>query len=392
MPCLRLAVTLHHVAPTFPYVGGRTPCIMFHGNHIMMKKIFITAVVALVLISCERPRCSAPPVSGFTTIARVRTTPVKHQGGDSLCWVYAMLATIESEHLMQGDSVNLSTDYVARMFLRTQAERRYLTGGNGYMSLRGTMPVLIRLIMSYGVMPYNSYHSDYDIGVVCRKIDKAVQKSVSAKAGLERWLAKVDDMLDRDIAPIPYNIYMYGARYTPVEFARSVCRPDEYVALTSFTHHPFGTDVDLELTDNYSHDTFYNLPLDTLIHRMEASLLAGHPVCWEGCTRNDGFSFDLGVACLSDESITVTPQYRQKAFERFDVTDDHCMELVGIARDSLGRRYFICKNSWGTDNPYGGFMYMSYNYTRLNTVAVMMKRDFQTGTTLIYKPEKIFDN
>ena len=70
----------------------------------------------------------------------------------------------------------------------------------------------------------------------------------------------------------------------------------------------------------------------------------------------------------------MTQDERQRAFESFSVTDDHCMELVGIARDAAGRRWFICKNSWGTDNPYGGFMYMSYNYARLNTVAVMMRK------------------
>ena len=75
-----------------------------------------------------------------------------------------------------------------------------------------------------------------------------------------------------------------------------------------------------------------------------------------------------------DESRTVTQDERQRAFESFSVTDDHCMELVGIARDAAGRRWFISKNSWGTDNPYGGFMYMSYNYARLNTVAVMMRK------------------
>lgn len=97
-------------------------------------------------------------------------------------------------------------------------------------------------------------------------------------------------------------------------------------------------------------------------------------MCWEGDVTNDGFSFEDGVACLDNEGVTVTQDMRQRAFERFSVTDDHCMELVGLARDQAGRRYFVCKNSWGTDNPYGGLMYMSLGYFRLNTVAVVMKK------------------
>lgn len=340
-----------------------------------MKKIVVAAFAAILFLSCGDGKPAAGIPSRFTTISRVRTTPVKNQGNDNLCWAYAMLATIESERLMQGDSVNLSTAYVARMLLRDMADRRYLTHGASAMSLRGTMPLLVRLIMSHGVMPYDAYHTGNDIGLVCRMIGKASQKAVAAGTGLERWRAKVDDMLDRGIAPVPYNIYMYGARYTPVEFARSVCRPDEYVALTSFTHHPFGADVDLELPDNYCHDTFRNVPIDTLMHRVEAALLSGHPVCWEGGTRSAGFSFSRGVAVLPGRQRRVTQEQRQRALESFTVTDDHCMELVGIARDDKGERYFICKNSWGTGNPYGGFMYMSYGYARLNTVAVMMKKE-----------------
>lgn len=331
--------------------------------------------VAVAFCSCERKDAAPEPAPRFTTIVRLRTTPVKNQGSDALCWAYAMLATIESEHLMQGDSVNLSPMYVARMMLRGQAGRSYLTQDAEQMSVRGTMPQLVRMIMSHGVMPYTSYNPDKNINVMCRELKNAAKTAIRAKTGMNGWMDKADGMLDRGMGPLPYNVYMYGVRYTPAEFARSVCRPDEYVALTSYTHHPFGKHADLELPDNYSHDTFFNIPIDTLMARVEASLLAGHPVCWEGGTRAKGFSFAQGTARLHNESRTVTQEMRQRAFESFGVTDDHCMELVGIARDDRGGRWLICKNSWGTGNPYGGFMYMSYNYARLNTVAVMMQKE-----------------
>ena len=83
-------------------------------------------------------------------------------------------------------------------------------------------------------------------------------------------------------------------------------------------------------------------------------------------------SFAHGIADLPNDR-PCTQQERQKAFETRRTTDDHCMTLIGIAHDQNGRRYYIAKNSWGTDNPYGGFMYVSENYIRLKTIAIVVK-------------------
>lgn len=340
-----------------------------------MKRFIILSVAVATILSCGKNETRETQKTHFNTIVRLRTTPVKNQGRDALCWAYAMLATIESEHLMQGDSVNLSPAFVARMLMRDGAERLYLTRGASPMSARGTMPMLVDIIMRHGLMPYSSYSTDKNINVMCRTLQNAAHTAVRGRKGLSRWMDDADVLLDQGMGPLPYNVYMYGVRYTPLEFARSVCRPGEYVALTSYTHHPFGKFVDLELPDNHRHDTFLNLPIDTLMSRVEASLLSGHPVCWEGSTHGQGFSFARGTARLHDENRPVTQEMRQRSFERFSTTDDHCMAIVGIARDDNGNRWFICKNSWGTGNPYGGFMYMSYAYARLHTVAVMMKGD-----------------
>ena len=109
-----------------------------------------------------------------------------------------------------------------------------------------------------------------------------------------------------------------------------------------------------------------------MMRRIERSLRSGHPVCWEGDVTEPGFSFERGVAELPDET-PCTQQQRQKAFETRRTTDDHCMCLIGIAHDKKGRRYYIAKNSYGTNNPYGGLMYLSENYVRMKTVAVVVK-------------------
>ena len=189
--------------------------------------------------------------------------------------------------------------------------------------------------------------------------------------GAERQLGA---MLDETMGPVPARVFMLGAEYTPQEFARSVCAPGEYVALTSFTHHPFYADFALEVADNSGREPFFNVPIDTLMTRLERAVRAGRGVCWEGDVTEPGFSFGRGVARLPEGEATGQAD-RQAAFERFLTTDDHCMAVVGLARDARGELFFIMKNSWGTGNPYGGLVYMAESYLRLKTVAVVMPAD-----------------
>ena len=128
------------------------------------------------------------------------------------------------------------------------------------------------------------------------------------------------------------------------------------------------------MPDNFEHDAFLNVPLDTLQQYIDQALRNGHPVCWEGDISEPKFSFKQGIALMQNDRETVTQQSRQQAFETFATTDDHCMELVGIARSKKGKRLYICKNSWGTKNPFGGLMYMSESYLRAKTVAVWIPR------------------
>lgn len=331
-----------------------------------MKKGIVLCLFPVLLAGCGRRHEKAyVPAEKFTVDLRLPVTPVKDQGTSPLCWVYAMLATIETEHIMQGDSVNLSPDYVARMYLSEQAERRRLLPGimvrnEPPVSLRGMSTMLIDLIQTYGLQHYDAYHRepDMDYNVLCREIGRG---------------GDADRLLDENIGTLPRQVFWLGAGYTPMEFAHSVCTDDEYTALTSFTHHPYGQRFPLEVPDNRFHDTFLNVPLDTMMHRIVRSLREGHPVCWEGDASEPGFLSGQGFAVLQDEGRKVTAMCRQKAFEAHQTTDDHCMEIIGLAHDQHGRRFFLCKNSWGTGNRYRGFMFLSEPYVQMKTVAVVVK-------------------
>lgn len=334
---------------------------------------FLIIIAVFLLASCTDfnigRNTDASKKRQFTNETLLGYTPVKHQGSSPLCWAYAMLATIETEHIQMGDSVNLSVDYVARHLLAEQARQHFLSGGYDRITLRGTAPLLLRLISEYGVMPYDSYNAP---SLNYKALARRLQTMSETSHDLSQLSTRAQRLFDERIGYMPKNVYMLGAEYTPQQFAHSVYMLGEYTALTSFTHHPFDQAFAIEVPDNYSDELFYNVPIDVMMRRIEMSLRAGHPVCWEGDVSEPGFSFERGIAELPDD-IPCTQQQRQKAFETRRTTDDHCMCLIGIAHDNKGRRYYIAKNSYGTKNPYGGLMYLSENYVRMKTVAVVVK-------------------
>ena len=248
-------------------------------------------------------------------------TPVKNQGQSQMCWAYAMLAAIETEHIMQGDSVELSVAWVERMMERDTLAPR---------SKRSVAPTLISMIERYGLVPYHAMTDSGDLP--------------------PRWA------------------FMLGERYTPLEFAHSVCAPNEYLALGTSDEHPYGSCYEMESPDNWEHCMLLNVPPDSLLHITEQAVRQHHGVCWEGDISEHGFNWKNGVARL-----TAWDELRSSLCAS-STTDDHCMAIVGIARDGSGQPCFIMKNSWGTGNAYGGLLYMSFDYFRAKTLAVVLPR------------------
>ncbi len=338
----------------------------------------VLPAVFLLVTSCseqtkEEKRSQEKTVAPKTECL-VPTTPVKNQGNSSLCWIYAMLATIESEHLMMGDSVNLSPHFVARSLLEEEAERVYLSKGKEHIRLRGMAQDLIGMIQRHGLTHFDSFRSEANYNVVKRKAEMLVRQYVGRSNGLHDMKKALGTLLDDQVHPELRFVFMLGAEYTPLEFAHSVCMDDEYVALTSFSHHEYGRPFVLDVPDNHGRHSFMNLPLDSLMGHIDDALQRGHPVCWEGDSSEPLFSFAQGIAKMETDSVRVTQQMRQQMFERLQTTDDHCMEMIGMARTPQGKRYYICKNSWGTENPFGGLMYLSENYVRAKTMAVWMSQ------------------
>ncbi|MCK7538212.1 MAG: C1 family peptidase [Marinilabiliales bacterium] len=222
-----------------------------------------------------------------------------------------------------------------------------------------------------------------------------------------------DAVLDIYLGEIPESFTYKGQTYTPKSFAASLgLNMDDYVHITSFSHFPFYSEGVLEVPDNWEMNRFYNVPLDELIQIMDNALNAGYTVNWDGDVSERGFSHANGVAInpdmtkidisamtdrarfenmSSDRSaglsfdkpypeIDVTQDIRQKGYEAFVTTDDHLMHLTGIVKDQNGTKYYITKNSWGTDrNPHGGYLNMSESFVRAKTIYIMVHRDAIPG-------------
>lgn len=273
-----------------------------------MKRLIVAMMMAGVLMgSCvQRPQhLTDDVVLGYT--------PVKNQDSSQLCWAYAMLAAIETEHIMRGDSVNLSVAFIERMM--EQETEAPSTG-------RGTCLTALRLLQKYGAVPYQS-------------------------------------MPTTEYLP-PHHAYMLGCEYTLGEFARSVCAPGEYIGLMSTDEAPYGEMALLDVPDNWDRGECLNLPMDSLLSTTERAIRTGHGVAWEGDISEWGFNWEEGYAVTS--------------LWNGSTSDNHCMAIVGLAHDEEGNRYFIMKNSWGKENPYGGLMYLSYGYFMKKTVAVFLNR------------------
>ena len=343
-----------------------------------MKKLFciLLPLIVCMLSACDSKNHDSKPNIEFIIDSRIKTTPVKDQGRSTLCWIYAMLATIESDRLMIGDSVNLSVDYLARMMLSNKATKTHFS--QRPPSMRGMMTMTPQLMEQYGMMPYDSYHADKPANYMA--IARKMAKLGRIRSSISTMQENVDDLLDREIGYLPYHIYMLGAEYSPQEFAHSIYQSEEWQAITSFTHHPYGEEFELETPDNMMHDKFLNVPLDSMMTYIVRSLKQGIPVCWEGDISEKGFDMESGIATLDNkndnhETITHAAALRQKAFELRSTTDDHCMALVGLAHDKQGKRYIIAKNSWGAIGRYHGYIFMSEQYIKMKTIAVMVKKE-----------------
>lgn len=327
---------------------------------------------------------------------------------------------MEAELLRNGKGEHdLSEMFIVRQKLLNQLDDNFVRRGRGNIGQGSLSHTYTNAWNQVGIVPeevYNGINYDSDRhshGEMMSMIQAVAEAAVKNKKRSPEYQKVVDAILDTYLGPLPEKFTYQGKEYTPKSFAESLgLNMDDYVELTSFTHHPYYKAFELEVPDNWEHVKQFNIPLDEMMNAIDHALTNGYTVCWDGDVSEKGFSHPNGVAINPDVADparfgadstkvakmsekerfdyvykfekpmpekNVTPQSRQEGYETFTTTDDHLMHLTGIEKDQNGTKYYRTKNSWGTErNDNGGYLNMSDSYVRAKTIYVMMHKDALT--------------
>mgnify|MGYP005666280113 CR=1 FL=1 len=331
----------------------------------------------------------------FTADESLECTNIKSQDRTGTCWSFSTVSFLESELIRMGKpAMDLSEMYLVRTIYQDKARNYVLRQGKANFSQGGLSHDVMRAFDMGGIVPESVFSGKLDGAAIHdhSEMEAAMKGMLDALVGRKKlsnkWHDALDCILESYMGDAPSTFTYNGQEYTPKSFAESLgINAKDYVTLTSFSHHPFYEKFILEIPDNYSNGTYYNLPLDELQSIVDHALTKGYSVAWDGDVSESGFNAGKGVAVVAApgfegdvfahpiEEMDVNQQVRQEQFESYATTDDHLMHLTGIARDQKGQKYYVTKNSWGEISPYKGFLHMSSAYFRLKTVGIMVHKD-----------------
>jgi bleomycin hydrolase len=385
-----------------------------------MKKIALLALVAGMFVTAQaQDKITNKEGSEyeFTVVADIEATEVQSQGRTGTCWSFSALSFIESEIMrLGGGKHELSEMFIVRNTYSDKAEKYVRMHGYLNFGPGGAFHDVSEMIKAYGIVPLEVYsgkpaneesfnHGEMDHvlhGIVKAVVD-AEQKTLTPL-----WKRAYEAVLDTYLGQIPAEFSYRGKEFTPKSFAKSVkFNADDYVFISSYTHHPFYEDFIIEVQDNWMMKSVYNVPMDEMIEVIDHALVNDFSIAWASDVSEKGFSFRDGLALVpldgakirksgkdnknfsdagaAKESTVfeapckekeITQEMRQLAFDNYETTDDHGMHMTGIVKDQTGKSYYIIKNSWGTDNnDCDGYFYASQAYVEYKTMDIMLHKD-----------------
>lgn len=384
-----------------------------------IRKYFLLSVAFLLATGGFAQSQDKDSTYHFKTVAEVPTSGVRDQHRSGTCWSFAATSFLETEIMRMGNpAMNLSEMYFVRDAYIDKAENFVEMHGTVNFSPGGQAHDVLYTLAEKGVVTEEAYsglqygldnHNHSALNALLKAEVEVIAKNHSNKLN-PSWLNVIKSTLDEYLGEVPENFKYDGKRFTPIEFRDHFgIKADDYVEITSYTHHDFYKPFRLELPDNWTYSDYYNVPLDDLMKIIDNALEGGYSVCWDGDVSEKGFSHSNAVAIvpvteaadlegterarwekLSEkekmkkaynfekpvQEKKITQEDRQKAFRAHTATDDHLMHLTGIVEDQNGTRYYITKNSWNTDsNDNGGYLNMSSAYVKRNTIAIMVHKD-----------------
>ena len=387
-----------------------------------MRRLLFSVLFFLFLSGFLQAQESANKNEGFTFTDQIvlPATSVKDQNRTGTCWSFAALAMLESEMLrLMKPETDLSEMFIVYQAYIEKAEKYVRMHGNTNFGGGGTFHDVTDMIRKYGIVPEEVYkglnygeekhvHGELD-GLLKEEVD-AVIKNPNRKLS-PVWKETIVSTLKSYLGEIPEKFDYQGISYSPQSFARDVVglNMDDYIEITSFSHHPFYSRFIIEIPDNWSWGEVYNVPLNELEQIIDYSLQKGYTVAWASDISEKGFlTGNKGVAVvpvvkteqmaenerlrwetLSDREkeeetfkvtkpvseLEITQEIRQLSFDNFQTTDDHGMLIVGTATDQNGNAYYKIKNSWGDYNKMNGWFYASKAYLKYKTTVIMVNKN-----------------
>lgn len=342
----------------------------------------------------------------FTVVKNIDASAVQNQNLTSTCWAFSSLSFFESElmRMGKGKEFNLSEMYVARKAYPLKADNYIRMHGRLNFGEGGGFPDVLNVIRNYGMVPEEVYtgkknpndiHNHSLLEATLKGVVTAAADDKNTKIDFQAVHQVVESACDAFLGKVPEKFMYKGKEYTPKSYGEaSGINPDDYVFITSYTHHPFYSKFVLEVPDNWNFEQMYNLPLNEFQEVMHYAVTNGYSFAWASDVSEKSFRFKDGLAIVTETpfsektdaekeaamktpqtQLKITQENRQLAFDNYETQDDHGMHIVGLVKDQNATPYYVVKNSWGkTKNECDGYFYASESYVLYKTTNIMLHK------------------